>query len=292
LLNGNKPTDAIIQKAVDHAKSRIESGKSPFASNSIREDIGSLEDVQAVKSFALKQKNLMNKAAVETRNASVNDEYLNIINGKSSFEQIDGRVASGEYNAKDAQFLKSMFVKIEPVKDDKLTIGRYLDALNSLPIDDQIEAQKVRESIMGDAGIKDNTKAVLLYGKNLGGGNLSLGEMDVPKDADAGHGFAIWTHFRQKANRDDAVDAFLKFRKSLDGSETPMMLKKRAQRAISDVAIERNPGLADLGSDWTGMVDGNGTEFMARMNEDGEIETQENQSTNDQTTDQDNDNAD
>jgi hypothetical protein len=38
--------------------------------------------------------------------------------------------------------------------------------------------------------------------------------------------------------------------------------------------MENNDSLSDLGTEWVDMVDGNGTAFKARKNDDGEIETE------------------
>jgi hypothetical protein len=130
---------------------------------------------------------------------------------------------------------------------------------------------------MADDKIKDDTKAILLYGRKLGGTGkdaYSLSEMAGGQvSVDSGKSwYAPWTWFKN-VNRTDAVDAFIKFKQSIQGNESPAMLRKMASRAVSDVSIEKNPALSSLGNDWENMVDGNGTEFMARMNEDGTIET-------------------
>jgi hypothetical protein len=255
----------------------------------IIKDIGNPKDVELLKAFSRKQQNAMVAQQKQVRIAAYNDEYLKIINNESSFEQIDSRVESGEYNADDAVKLKKMLVKTPAQKDDKLTIARYLDNLSSLPIDSQDEAQAVMENIMADDKIMDDTKAILLYGKKLGGtGKDAFGLSDMAKGenlVDSGKSwYAPWTWFKD-VNRTDAVDAFIKFKKSIQGDESPTMLRKKASRAVSDVVIEKNPELSSLGDDWEDMIDGNGTEFMARMNEDGEIETKLFGSDNSQTQD-------
>lgn len=247
--------------------------KNENGENSVLSDIGSPEDIATIRSFAVKQKTLMARQQKELRDESVNNTYLDIINQKASFESIDQGVADGKYDAKDAIFLKKILVKASPTKDDKLTIARYMDALAGLPIDDKEEAQKVMENIMADDRIKDDTKEVLLFDTDIGTEDSPMSLSDVAggkKKKPSSKWF--WGLF-QGVNRNDAVDAFIRFKKTIQGDESPAMIKQKAHRAISDVSLENNPALSSLTEDWTDMVDANGTTFMARMSQDGIVET-------------------
>lgn len=235
------------------------------------------DDRANIKAMMKKIEAQQKKNQISERNLAINEEYLRVIKGQSSFDSIDAGVADGKYNMKDAQSLKKLLVAQQPKKDDKLTIAKYLDNLAGLPIDDMEEAQKVVDLIKNDKNIKDDTKALLIYSKSMAGegGKYSLADMANGK-IDLGNKkpwYAPWTWFK-KINRNDAVEAFMRFQQSLDGSEDAETQKKKAQRAMAEVAIENNPNLQGVGKDWQDMVDAEGNMFRIRKNEDGGFDTE------------------
>lgn len=265
--------DYIKSFLVGQAEVNPDGALAMLENKEVRADIGDEKDILSIKAFASKQKKIMTQRDATAERVSVDDEYQKIINGESSFAQIDSRVGPGGYSAEKAQFLKRVLVKAEPEKDNKLTIAKYIDALSNLPIDNQEEAHKVFEAIMEDSDIKDNTKSVLLYETDLGSVDAPASLSDLSSGKVKKPGPWFWGWFQSKANTNDAVDAFLKFKNGLKGNESMGELKARAQRAITDVSSANNTELSGLTSEWSPMIDANGTEFMARINDDGIIET-------------------
>ncbi|KKN75853.1 hypothetical protein LCGC14_0375610 [marine sediment metagenome] len=64
LLNGKKPTDAIVKKAITHAKKRIESGESPFADTPDRDGL-TAKDYDTIIASAITAQNQAEKVLDE-----------------------------------------------------------------------------------------------------------------------------------------------------------------------------------------------------------------------------------